>query len=318
MKRQFAWKNYTLIGALLLFSTGAWAQDSQESSGVTNIGVFNLGQVVVQGKGETITQVSTVDTVDKIKIEQIGAENVTEALDAVPGVNVSIGGGKAAKNFTLRGFNQRYVPIFFDGIPLYLPFEGSVDGGQLTTGNASQITVTKGIASVLYGPNTMGGVINIVSLKPKKPFQGDYKTELTSDSQQVFNLNLGSNLGKFYFTVGLGKNQADYFRLSDDFEPARNENGGHRENSDFDQRSKSFKVGFVPKEGHEYALGYNEVANHGGMPLAAYDSNARYWRWGVWEKQTTYLLGDSSLTDKLSLKTRLFHDEYRNIIDLYQ
>ena len=71
--------------------------------------------------------------------------------------------------FSVRGFNQRYVPVFFDGIPIYVPYDGYIDTGKLPTANLSEITLTKGNSSVLYGPNAMGGVVNILSKKtPEK------------------------------------------------------------------------------------------------------------------------------------------------------
>ncbi|RPI71729.1 MAG: hypothetical protein EHM45_23150, partial [Desulfobacteraceae bacterium] len=269
MKRQLRWKRLILILVLVLFCASAWAQDTEENSGVTNTGVFNLGQVVVQGKGETITQVTTVDTVDQSKIELIGTDNVTESIDSVAGVYISEG-SKGAKNFTIRGFNQRYVPMFYDGIPIYLPFEGSVDAGELPVGNLSQITITKGIASVLYGPNTMGGVINIVSLKPTKPFQADYKIYADSDEMKSFNINMGSRLDKYYFTLNFGHKETNSYSLSEDFVTTPNIPTHDMPNSDFSQTSMSFKAGLVPKEGHEYALGYSMVTDDKGLPLTAY------------------------------------------------
>ena len=102
----------------------------------------------------------------------------------------------------VRGFNQRYVPIFYDGIPLYIPWDGYVDPSQLLTGNISQITLTKGAASTLYGPNTMGGVINIVSMKPQKTFEGSYGVEL-DENGPFGSVNVGSKLDRFYVMAGI-------------------------------------------------------------------------------------------------------------------
>lgn len=121
--------------------------------------IFYLGEVVVEGKRETITKVATVDSVDKEKIELITSLNVSDALNTAPGVTISVG-TKNEKNINIRGFSQRYIPVFYDGIPISIPNDGYVDTGKLPTGNISKITITKGISSALYGPNTMGGVVN--------------------------------------------------------------------------------------------------------------------------------------------------------------
>ena len=144
-------------------ASGQDIQNIPESNG--DKGIFYLGEIVVEGKAETITKVATVDSVDKEKIELTTSLNVSDALNTAPGVTISVG-TKNEKNINIRGFSQRYISVFYDGIPISIPNDGYVDTGKLPTGNISKITITKGISSVLYGPNTMGGVVNIVSKKP--------------------------------------------------------------------------------------------------------------------------------------------------------
>jgi outer membrane receptor for ferrienterochelin and colicin len=138
-------------------------QNIPESDGDKHI--FYLGEIVVEGKAETITKVATVDSVNKEKIELTTSLNVSDALNTAPGVTISVG-TKNEKNINIRGFGQRYISVFYDGIPISIPNDGYVDTGKFPTGNISKITITKGISSVFKGPNTMGGVVNIVSKKP--------------------------------------------------------------------------------------------------------------------------------------------------------
>lgn len=225
-------------------------------------------------------------------------------------------GSKNAVNVNVRGFDRRYVPVFYDGIPIYLPFDGSVDTGKLPTGNVSRITLTKGTSSVLYGPNTMGGVINIVSMKPQKSFEGDYRAQLSEGGKADTHVNLGSRFEKFYTTLSVGRLETNDFLLSNDFDASANEDGNRRDNSDVERNYFAMKAGFQPAEGHEYALGINRVKSEYGIPPSAFGS-ARYWRFADWEKSTYYFIGDSRFTDQLSMKTRVYRDEYYNVLDSY-
>ena len=81
------------------------------------------------------------------------------------------------------------------------------------------------------------------------------------------NLNFGSLMDKYYFTLNVGHKEADYYGLSKDFEHTTNIPGDRMPNSDYSQSYMSFKTGFVPKQGQEYALGYNKVTNDLGLPL---------------------------------------------------
>ena len=69
----------------------------------------------------------------------------------------------------VRGFDMRQVPLFIDGIPIYTPYDGYADLGRFTTFDVAEVRVSKGFASVLYGPNALGGAINIVSRRPDGP-----------------------------------------------------------------------------------------------------------------------------------------------------
>jgi iron complex outermembrane recepter protein len=324
MKWFLKWMWCVLILFVCIAFSGVAAIQAQESQKEAGPGVFNLGEVVVTGKGETITQVTTVETVDRERIDLTNSEDVAQALETLPGVFVSKGSRNEAY-LNVRGFNQRYVPIFVDGIPWYVPNDGYVDASEILTGNLSQITLTKGAASVLYGPNTMGGVINIVTMKPQKQIDGSYGAEL-SQNGPFGGLNLGSRVGPFYVMAGASALDFDKFRMSDEFIPITSplgfrgyfENGGTRDNSDEQSFSGSLKAGFTPAEGHEYAVGTHYVRSERGLPPNVYVAERqRFWRFTQWEKWTHYFIGDTKVTDGLSAKTRLYYDTYYNALDSY-
>ena len=81
-------------------------------------------------QAETVTQVTTVETVDREQMDLTNAKDVSQALETLPGVFISKGTRNEAY-LNVRGFNQRYVPIFYDGIPLYIPNDGYTDPSEL-------------------------------------------------------------------------------------------------------------------------------------------------------------------------------------------
>ena len=272
--------------------------------------------MVVTGEAETITGVATVDTVTTEQIDLENARNISEALDILPGVYTSTG-TKNEQNLNIRGFNERYIPVFYDGIPLYIPYDGYVDTGNLPVGNVSQVTLTKGTGSVLYGPNSMGGVINIVSRRPEKPLEASVTAGFVEDSTVYTDVNLGTRQDKFYVTVSGSYTDSEGFVLSDRFDETGNEDGNRRDNSDIEDKNWAAKIGFTPTDGHEYVLGIQGVDREKGLPPTASEGRARYWRFTDWQKDTYYFLGDTRITDRLSAKTRIFRDEYYNVLDSY-
>ncbi|SED37711.1 TonB-dependent siderophore receptor [Pseudomonas costantinii] len=107
----------------------------------------------------------TVNVVTAKQIETQGARNLTQALRYTPGLNT---GGFTDRNaiadeITSRGFAP--TQLYLDGA--YLPYAGSLGGApQIDPYTLERIEVLKGPASVLFGQNQPGGLINMVSKRP--------------------------------------------------------------------------------------------------------------------------------------------------------
>jgi iron complex outermembrane recepter protein len=108
----------------------------------------------------------TVNIVTAQQITAQGAQSVTEALRYTPGIT---GGGFPDRvglfdEVTSRGFLP--APLYLDG--LHLPYGNGSTGGamQIDPYTLERIEVLKGPASVLYGQNQPGGIINMVSKRP--------------------------------------------------------------------------------------------------------------------------------------------------------
>ena len=74
-------------------------------------------------------------------------------------VNISIRG---SSDFKPGGYNNR-VLLLLDGFPVSIPNSGSSDWNAIPFETVKHIEVVRGPASSVYGHNSMGGVINIVT-----------------------------------------------------------------------------------------------------------------------------------------------------------
>ena len=160
--------------------------------------VFQLGEVTVYG-----SPVDSINVVSTQKIENFNRTDVSNALNLLPGITLANVGPRNESVVYLRGFDLRQVPVFIDGVPVYVPYDGYVDLGRFTTFDLSQINVSKGFASILYGANTMGGAINLVSRRPINKFEMNARAGIFSGDGFRWNVNAGTNLGNFYFQEAL-------------------------------------------------------------------------------------------------------------------
>jgi iron complex outermembrane recepter protein len=315
--RGLNWMWIVLLMMLVAITMPVDAEETAPDDAETT-GVFTLGEVVVTAQGET--QMGSVDRVDEETMREFNRDDLTEALDLMPGVTVSRTGARNERTVQVRGFDVKRVPLFMDGIPIYVMYDGYSDLGRFTTFDVSQIEVSKGAASVLYGFNTLGGAINVVTKRPEKPIEANAGVGLASGDTTTAYANIGSNLGKWYLQGGASYSDRDYYKLSDDFEPTETEDGDKRDNAYQTDKKISFKVGFRPTGDDEYAISYSKQEGEKGNPVyTGYDDTqrTRYWQWPQWDKESYYVNSKTGIGDQSYVKTRVYYDKYDNSLFAY-
>ncbi|MEG2102710.1 MAG: TonB-dependent receptor [Flavobacterium sp.] len=310
------------IIAFLLFPLIGFSQQNNPTptDSIKPSNVFMLGEVIV-------TNHQNKDTLNRVTSKTMVSQNkmdVSRALNMLPGITLTASGPRNESMVSVRGFDLRQVPVYMDGIPVYVPYDGYVDLARFTTFDLAAIDVSKGFSSVLYGPNSLGGAINLVSRKPSQKLEYDGSLGMINENGYKGNINIGSKIGQFYFQGGFSYLDRNSTRMSSNFVPTANENGGQRDNSYLTDQKISFKIGWTPTEKSEYAIGYinqqGEKGNPvytGSDPLNSLLLKPRYWQWPNWDKESFYFISNSNFDDKNSLKTRLYFDRFKNTLDSY-
>jgi iron complex outermembrane recepter protein len=284
---------------------------------------YELGQINVQDNVASEIQVFE-QTLDEQKLQQTNAQTVDQALNDVSGISSNVMGARAESTIQMRGFNSNRIGVFIDGIPVYVPYDGNFDYARFLTYDVSQIDISKGYSSVVYGTNTMGGVINIVSKKPKKEFEGNVRAELVLDSdakmsRHLESFNVGTRQGHYYLQLGGSVLHQDHYRLSDDYEPTASQPSGDRLRSKTYDRKISLKGGYVADDNSEVAISY---ANQHGIkqspPPTDTDifGNVRYWDWPLWDKETISVTGQKNFENSY-IKALAYYDTFTNSLFSY-
>lgn len=283
---------------------------------------FGLGEIQVNivGKKGPATIGGTSIGADELRAQD--RTTVGEALNLAAGVSLSRVGARNEQMVYVRGFDLRQVPIYVDGIPVYVPYDGYVDLARFVTFDLARIDIAKGYSSSLYGANTLGGAINLVSRRPARAFEGEYGAGLVFNDggdmagQQVY-ANLGSNRGSWYVQAGASYLARDFYQLPSDFIATKTENGGRRDNSAQHDAKLNVKIGYTPNAGDEYAL--NLIKQHGQKDVPAYTGSiatARYWQWPYWDKESLYFLSRTQL-GRHTLKLRAYYDTFKNSLSQF-
>lgn len=164
-----------------------------------------------------------VNVIKKEEIENSPSEKIEDLLQRIPDVNLmkSQRTECAAREITLRGVpDQSKTLVLVDGIPMNGPAHGWLSWSLIPNEAIEKIEIVHGPMSALYGSGAMGGVINIITKKIKKPHETIFKTSYGSMNtlyNSIFHGGLDKNFsyyigGSVYSTDGYiaAKNQKAY------------------------------------------------------------------------------------------------------------
>lgn len=306
----------------------------------TDSGAFELGLITIYGEdktegvsGQSISQ--TIVDPQQIRLED--RNTLDDALSVVPGVSLgNTGGSRNERLLFVRGFDRFQVPLSIDGIRVYLPADNRLDFGRFLTPDLAAIQVQKGYVSVLSGPGSMGGAINLVTRKPEKPFEAELQggLELGNTGKPAAYTTYGSvgtRQDMFYLQASGAWRDVDGWFLSRKFDPTPVENGGGRDFSAAKDWRINLKAGFTPNATDEYVISYtaqagekdapysvNEpVRGRSPLPLQPGTSFQRDWRWPQWDVSSLAFYSHTQVGEASYVKTKAYYNTFENLLSAF-
>lgn len=279
-------------------------------------GAFHLGRVEVNVSAEA-QQVATAVTVDENDYRRRNAQVVPDALATVPGVSVQRIGPRNERGVFVRGFDIRQVPLYVDGIPVYVPYDGYVDLDRFLVSDIGEIQVAKGFTSPLYGPNAIGGAINLISKAPAQPFNLDLGSGYASGGQVHGFANAGSRWRRFWLQGGFSYLTSDSFPLAGGFRPTPVQPAGRRANAWQTDHKTRVRAAWTPNQSDQYTFTYaNQQGKKGNPPYAGLDAGVqlRFWQWPEWDKESFYFIANKGMGESTYLRARLYYDKFDNLL----
>lgn len=182
----------------------------------------------------------SVSVITRAEIAASGQSSVLPILNGrIPGLFITergvIGFGVsngAAGQISMRGVGgspTTGVLVMMDGNPQYMGIFGHPLADIYSSSGVERVEVIRGPASMMYGSNAMGGVINILTRRTaKEGFSGEAGIRYGSFNTKEVVLSGSLRHKNWNLLTTLNRNSTD----------------GHRLNSDFSQNSGYFKVGY--------------------------------------------------------------------------
>ncbi len=162
--------------------------------------------------------ISAITVISGDELDRRQSTTLGETLNGLPGVSNSDFGPGVGRP-VVRGLTGSRVQTLNNGLKVSdVSGEGGDHSVAIDTSNARQIEVLRGPATLLYGGNASGGVINVIS----EHFNPHFNDKTSVNGQFSFSGNGNQRLGNMNVAIPLSKNlviRSDYAgQRSDDFD----------------------------------------------------------------------------------------------------
>ncbi len=268
-------------------------------------------EILVIGKTPKSQPVATVTTIETLEISLQRPRDLSDVLRFAPGAYVTVG-SKEEYNIKLRGFDNKRVALLVDGVPVIDPYYSSFDLKTVSSGGIQSVQITKGPSSVLYGPNNLGGIINVITRRPgpepRLSLSGSYGDRRTSSVgvDTSYQINKVGLVGEALYQDSNGF----YYNASGTRTP--------RTNTDYTRLNLNAKLYYMPSSNSELMFNAGYYHSEYGMPADLSSSRPRYWRFPNWNRLTLNGGGFTSLGDRATLQFRAFYVNYDNTLDQFR
>lgn len=294
-----------LIGVVCFSAVNAAAAESTKE-GTT---IYSLGEVVVSSDApETATSLEV--TADDI--EKKNARTLDEALELLPGVDVTVGAAGTPR-VNIRGFRSRHTILLLNGIPINSTYDGQFNSGIVAAEHIAKIKVSYGTHSVLYGQGGLAGVINIITKQGTQGLSGEASAEMDERGNHYSKLSAAGGKEKINFFASLSNLDSDGFLLPENFDSTSLEDGGIRENTDSERLSFFGNLAFQPRDDMAFGLTVEHSQGEFGIPPTIVDDrndpfykSAKYQRTDDFETFSTQASMSWDPTKRLGFRAWVF------------
>ncbi len=232
------------LSAVIFLAAGLCAAQARPAPRQDSLKNLAIERIVVTGSRHETDRRHLPMTLSVVDRRQIRASRQPSLLpvlnEQVPGLFSTARGimgygvsGGASGQLSLRGIGgspTTRMMVLIDGHPQYMGLMGHPIADACQSSMAERVEVLRGPASVLYGSNAMGGVVNIVTRRLEEEgrrteIDAGYGSYNTLQSELTHRMRFG----RFSGTVGGFYNRTD----------------GHRPRMGFGQYGGQFKAGYA-------------------------------------------------------------------------
>lgn len=186
----------------------ALAQTAQ----TTPVATATLKYVVVTASrvATPITDViADVSLIDRAQLDLAGQSSLRDLLGQQPGVQFTSNGSyRSSTGIFLRGASSSQTLVLIDGLRVGSATSGGASLENIPLERIERIEILRGAASALYGPDAVGGVIQIFTRAPAQGLALSANVGVGTDGQQQAGASVRGTNGIIGYSLGVSHEKA--------------------------------------------------------------------------------------------------------------
>ncbi len=151
-----------------------------------------------------------VSIIDREALRLSGLQSLGDVLATLPGVQlVTNGSYRSSTVVSLRGASASQAILLVNGVRVGSATLGSFSLENLPLERIERVEVLRGAAAALYGPDAVGGVIQVFTRQPVDGLRRSVNTGIGTDGQGQLGASLSGRSGAFGYSLGASHERAN-------------------------------------------------------------------------------------------------------------
>lgn len=280
-----------------------------------------ISEILVLGEHTQSPTFESRTVLDQEQIQVADADSAAGLIRLVPSAHVQTNSRGETLVF-LRDAGERQVALYFDGALLNIPWDNRIDLSLLPATAIGSINVAKGVTSVHYGANVVGGAINLISpIEMGNSASSQLGLEAGTAGRLRLSASHTGSWSDYDYILAAGRTEFEGIPLSDEANLPFQTDREIRSNTDL--QSNNLMLGISRDIGTDLRLGVRliHVDSEKGIASEGYknpaESSPRYWRYPEWKLTMGIANGEWQATADYFLKGAVWIQRFDQSIDSY-
>ncbi len=153
--------------------------------------------------------IADVSIIGREELDRAGQSSLRDVLAQQPGVQMGSNGGyRSNSSIFLRGASNSQTIVLIDGVRVGSATSGGASFENLPLARIERIEILRGAASALYGPDAVGGVIQIFTREPTEGLALGATVGAGSAGQRQTDASIRGTSGAIGYSLGVSREKA--------------------------------------------------------------------------------------------------------------